>query len=181
MQNKKLFVGLGVIVLLVGAAAFIAGRMFNTAVKPVGEGGSLPGNQRFTFSSSNHIIPAPELPPTRPETNGLYAEMKDNIMAVQIVSLGEGLGGTVGDSSVDVNSAPQVDVILTSKTIIYRDTTQASAISAGNSSPMQQTVEESTIDFLSPPAMISVWGNKSGDRIVARVLVYSNSLAIRKP
>jgi len=180
MQNKKLLVGLGVIVLLVGAAAFIAGRMLSTAVNPVEEGGTLPGNQRFTFSSSN-IIPALELPSTRPEISGLYAEMKDNTMAVQIVSFDEGLGGTVGDSSVDVNSAPQIDVILTSKTIIYRDTTQASAISAGNSSPMQQTVEESTLDFLSPPAMISVWGNKNGDRIVARVLLYSNSLAIRKP
>jgi hypothetical protein len=181
MQNKKLFVGLGAIVLLVGAAAFVAGRMLSMGVNPVDEGGSLPGNQRFTFSSSNNIVSAPELPSTRPEISGLYAGMKDNTMTVQVVSLDEGLGGAVGDSSVDVNSAPEVDVIITSKTIIYRDTTPVSANSAGSSSSIQQTVEESTLDFLSAPAMISVWGSKSGDRIVARVLLYSNSLTIRKP
>ena len=181
MQNKKLIITLGMLVMFIGAAAFFAGRMFNTGVGPIDEDRSLLSNQSFTFSSSNNIISAPELPTARPEVSGLYVEMKDNTMVVQIVSLDGGIGGIVGDSSVDINSAPQVDVILTGKTIIYRDITPANEISAGNSATVNQTVEESTLDHLSPPAMISVWGNQSGDRIVARILLYSNSLAIRKP
>jgi len=180
MQSKRTILGLGILILVVGAAVFISGRMFIRGVNPVAYNGSLPGSQRFIFSS-NSIIPAPELPTTRPDVSGLYVEMKDNTMIVQIVSLDESIGGIISDSSVDVNSAPQVEIILTGKTIIYRDTTQANEISTDDSSTIQQMVEESTLDDLIAPAMISVWGNQSGDRIVARILVYSNSLTIRKP
>jgi len=180
MQNKKLIINLSILVLLVGAAAFVAGRMFNGGVNPLAYDGSLPGSQRFTFSS-NSVVPAPELPTTKADVSGLYVEMKDNTMVIQIVSLDGGIGGIVGHSSVDVNSAPQVEIIITSKTIIYRDTTQASAISLGDNFTIQQKVEESSLDGLILPAMISIWGNESGDRIVAKVLLYSNSLAIRKP
>jgi hypothetical protein len=34
MQNKKLFIVLGLLLLLVGTAAFIAGRMLNRGVSP---------------------------------------------------------------------------------------------------------------------------------------------------
>ena len=95
-------------------------------------------------------------------------------MTVQIIA---NIGGIVGDSSVDVSSAPKVEIIVTSQTTIYRDVTQLGESSADT----QQLVEDSTLEYLNPPAMISVWGNRSGDRIVARVLLYGNSLAGAKP
>jgi len=173
MKNKKLHLGFGMAILLIGIAAFLAGRMFNSRVSPVAQGGPVLKSQRFTFSSTNKVTPAPELPATRPEIVGLYAEMIDNRMTVQIVA---DHGGIVGDSSVDVNSAPKVEVIITSKTTIYRDVSQLIEFSADT----QQQVEESTLDYLNPPTMINVWGNRGGDRIVAKVLLDSNSLASAK-
>ena len=177
MQNKKLYIGLGIAILVIGIAAFITGRMFNSRIGPIADDGPLQGINRFTFSSSNSITPAPELPTISPEVVGLYVEMKDNTMIVQVVSMDTGIGDVVGDSSVDVNTAPIVEIIITSKTTIYRETTQLSGLSAGS----QQMVEESTLEYLNPPTMISVWGNRSGDRIVARILLYSNSLGNGKP
>ncbi|HEU0297038.1 MAG TPA: hypothetical protein VFR47_30140 [Anaerolineales bacterium] len=174
MLNKKIYIIIGSSIIPIGIAAFVAGRMFNSGVSPVVQDGPVPGSQEFTFSSTNSVTPAPELPATSPEIVGLYVEMVDNTMTVQIVT---NVGGIVGDSSVDVSSAPKVEVIGTNQTTIYRDVTQLDESSADT----QQLVEESTLDYLNLPAMISVWGNRSGDRIVARVLLYSNSLADGKP
>ena len=45
----------------------------------------------------------------------------------------------------------------------------------------QQFVEESTLEHLEAPSMISVRENRSDDRIVARVLLYSISSGVGKP
>ena len=85
--------------------------------------------------------------------------MNDNTMIVQVLSLDTGIAGSLSDSSIDVNIAPQVEIVITS----------------------QQMGEESTLKYLESPSMISVWGNISGDRIVARILLYSNSSGSGKP
>lgn len=176
MQTKRLYISLGIAILVISIAAFVAGRMFNSGISPVEDEGSLRANE-FTFSTSNSVTPAPELPAISPDVVGLYVERKDNTMTVQVVSMDVGIGGVVGDSAVDVNTAPKVEIVITSQTTIYRETTQP----GGPSASIQQTVEESTLDDLNPPTMITVWGNRSGDRIVARILLYSNSLGNAKP
>ena len=138
------------------------------------------GGAEFTFSSSDNISPAVELPATPPEVTGLYVEMKDHTMIIQAVSFDPGFGRILGDS-VDVNSAPNVEILMTAKAIIYRDTTQVGVSAASGSAAIQQTVEESTLDDMVLPTMISVWGRKSGDRIIADVLLFSYSLNIQKP
>jgi hypothetical protein len=82
---------------------------------------------------------------------------------------------------VDINSAPKVEILMTAKMTIYRDTTQLSQPPSAENFTIHQTVEESTLDTLTPPTMITVWGRKSGDRITAEILLYSNSLNIQKP
>ena len=180
MQNKKLVLVTGILVLMVGAAAFVVGRLFSRDVNPVASGEPPGGGPAFTASSSNNITPAAELPGTSPEVTGLYVETKDHTMIIQAASFDPGIGGILGDS-VDVDSAPKVEILMTAKTTIYRDTTQVSVSAAGGNVAIQQTVEESTVDDLVPPTMITVWGRGSGDRIVADVLVFSNSLNIQKP
>lgn len=55
MQNKKTIVALGIAVLLVGGAAFVAGRMLNQKVGPAGPGGP-PGSNGGSFSV--RLVPA---------------------------------------------------------------------------------------------------------------------------
>lgn len=164
IQNKNLYIGLGIIILLVGAAAFLAGRMFSTRVGPVGLSG--PNSGRVSISLDD-ITPAPELPTTVPEPTGLFVERKDNTVIVQAVSLEAGVGGILENSPMDANSSPQVEIVITDQTTGYRETTEFSRPVAGEEFSIQQTVDESPLDDLNAQTIITVWGRKNGDRVIA--------------
>ena len=93
MQNKKLYISLGIAVLLIGIAAFIAGRMINSNVGTVGLGGPNGGQVSISI---NEITPAPELPATQADVTGSFVERKDNTLVVQAVTFGTGVGGISG-------------------------------------------------------------------------------------
>ena len=47
---------------------------------------------------------------------------------------------------------------------------------------LQQTVEEGTLDDLNDSqSLVMAWGHKSGDRIIAEVLLYIDIVMIEKP
>ena len=188
MQNKRTIVIMGILVLVVGAAAFVGGRMLNNQVNPLGLFG-LGGKGRM-MSVMVNVIPAEELPKTQPDAIGPFVERKDKTIFIQSVSLKAGGGGVVvakgggevvAGSPSDNNSGPKVEVLITNETTIYRDTTQpGEPPSSGESQTIQQTVEESTLDDLSSQSMVTVWGRKSGDRIIADVLLYSNPVFFKR-
>lgn len=187
MQNKKLVIGLGILVLFVGAAAFVAGRMLNGKVNPLGMFGL--GGKGGMMSVMVNVIPAEELPKTQPTVMGPFVERKDKTIFIQSVSLkagGKGVvvssgGGDVVAGSPSDNGGPKVEVVITNETTIYRDTTQpGEPPSTGESQTIQQTVEEATLDDLSSQSMVMVWGRKTGDRIIADVLLYSNPVFFKR-
>jgi len=178
MQNKKIYVSLGIAILLFGAAAFVAGRMFNGKVGIVGLGG--PNGGRVSISL-NDITPAPELPDTNADATGLFVERKDNTIVMQAVSFGEGVGGISGDSPLDENSGIKVEVVVTGETAIYMDVTQLPSPVNGEIHNVQQAVDDGILDDMNPQSFIMVWGRRSGDRIIADVLFYSNPQSIKKP
>ena len=106
MQNKRLILVRGVIVLVVGAAAFIGGRMLNGNVSPLGMFGL--GGKGDIVSFAINVIPAEELPKTQPEVTGMFVERKDNTVVVASVSLDSGKGGVAvgAGSPVDLESGP---------------------------------------------------------------------------
>jgi hypothetical protein len=178
MQNKKLILSMGVLVLLVGVAAFLAGRMLNNKVNPLGlfglDGGGI----------STDILAAEELPKTPPEVSGLFVERQDNIIFVQASQPNDDIRGVEVGSPADVGGGPKVEVVVTTETIVYRDTTQppSQRPTSDNNPPIQQTVEEGTLDDLNnSQSLVMVWGRKSGDRIISEVLVYSNPVYLQKP
>jgi len=188
MQSKKLIFIMGILVLLVGAAAFVGGRMLNNNVNPLGLFGL--GGKGNVMMVSINVIPAEELPKTPPEIMGLFVERKDKTIFIQSFSLdagGKGMvvakggGEAVAGSPVDTDSGPKVEVVITNETIIYRETTELGKPTSGETQTVQQTVEESTLDELNSDSMITVWGRKSGDRIIAEVLFYSNPVMFKRP
>jgi len=179
VQNRKLFITLGIVILLVGAAAFIAGRMLNSKVNPLGLFGLRGGGD--VMSVRVNIIPAEELPKTRAEVVGLFVERQDNTIVVSSIPMKGGDGGIAAGSPVDMTGGPQVEIVITNETTIYRETTELSGLPPGEHENIQQTVEESTLDDLNSQSMVMVWGRKSGDRIIAEVLFYSNPVMIQRP
>jgi hypothetical protein len=93
VQTKKLILVMGVLVLLVSVASFIAGRMFNNRVGIVGFGGPMGGQVSISLDD---ITPAPELPVTKADVTGLFVESKDNTIVVQDVSFGGGSEAYLG-------------------------------------------------------------------------------------
>jgi len=191
MQNKKTILVIGVLVLVVSAAAFVGGRMFNSDVSPLGLFG-LAGDKDGVKASIN-LIPAQELPTTPPEVMGMFAERKDKTIFVQAFSLdvegnvmvvakggGEAVPSVAG-SPAETDSGPKVEIVITNETLIYRDTTEMDRPNPGETRTVQQTVEESKLDDLNSESMLTVWGRKSGDRIIAEALFYSNPVMFNRP
>lgn len=166
MQNKRLIVVLGILVLLVGAAAFIGGRFLNQGL---GSAGSI----------TVTIVPAMELPTTSPEVTGPFIERQDNAVIVESKSLQAGGGGALPAPGARREAGPLVEVLVTSQTVIYRETTHLSEPLSEETQTIQQTVEETTLDDLNSESMVMVWGRRSGDRIVAEVLMYSQIAMIK--
>ena len=166
MPNKKLILTLIVLVIVVGAAASVAGGMLNSRINPLSLLGI--GGRGVVIN----IIPVEELSKTQAEMIGQFEERKDNIIILRPIPLKLGAGGIVARSSVDTNNAAGVEVVITTETSIYRDTTTDFDVPLSEGQSLQQTVEESTI---------TVWGHKSGDRIIAEVLVYRNPRVINQP
>jgi len=178
MQNKKLYLTLGLAILLIGVAAFIGGRMLNGKIGIVTLGE--PNAGRVSISLDD-ITPAPELPHTQPDITGLFVERQDNAITVQAVSFSSGLGGISGDSPMDENSGIKVEVVVTSVTRIFKDVTQFPAPVNGEIHNVQQAAAEGILDDLNTQSFLTVWGRRSGDRIIADVLFYMNPESMKKP
>jgi hypothetical protein len=167
MQTKKNYFILGAAILVVGAAAFIAGRMLNRGVGPLGLFG-LEGD-------GITILPAEELPKTEPEVSGVFVERQDNIIFVETDPPHAGSG--VSGSPVGIGGGQKFEVVLTTETIIYHETTKIPAQRPTGDDPrvLQQTVVAGTLDdLINSQSLVRVWGRKSGDRIIAEVLMYLN-------
>ena len=100
---------------------------------------------------------------------------------MQANSFGPGVGGVSADVPLDENSGVRVEIVVTSQTMIYRDVSQIPASVNGEIHNLQQAAEEGTLDDLNTETFISAWGQRSGDRIVADVLFYSDPRSIKKP
>jgi len=190
MQNKKQFVILGILIVVVGAAAFIGGRMLNQKAGPLGFGMLFGGGGEGMRSISIQITPAAELPTTRPEVHGLFVERNDNSIMLSSVSMdggGEGVvvvdgGGEAMAGSPMENNGPKVEVIISNETTIYLETTQPpSAPTAGETQVWQQTVAEGSLDDLTSQSFVTVWGRRTGDRVIAEILFISNPVVFKIP
>lgn len=173
MQSKKPIFALSILTLVVGAAAFIAGRLLNQRVDSVGLGAPFEGD----FGSM--IVPAPELPTTLPEVTGPFVERQDNTILVETKSLQTGGMGSADSTNTKSQSGPLVEVVVTSETTIYRETTNPNEPLSAENQTILQTVEPATLDDLDSQVMLMVWGRKSGDRVIADVLMYSDLVAVK--
>ena len=163
-MNKKLYMILGVAIFVVAAAAYVGGRMLNSKINPLGLFGPV--------DDGISILPAEEIPTTPPEAEGLFVERQDNII---IVEDDQPVGDSASGSPVGIGGGPKWEVVVTAETLVYHDTTQPPARRPSGDDPrvLQQTLEEGTLDdLITSQSLVMAWGRKSGDRIIAEVLLY---------
>jgi hypothetical protein len=180
-SRRRLWAILGVaLVLVLAAAAFLGGRYLQKGPQQAtGQGNGIaisngPGGGT-RFFSNNDIIPAPEMPKTAADARGIFVRRQNNSIFIGTgrvqLSIQVQPGGTPQTgSSYD---GPLVEVVATANTKIYRDDTDLPDVSS-TETKIQQKVSPSDLNEIGQNSTINAWGKKTGDRLVADVIMYSN-------
>jgi hypothetical protein len=199
MKGKYIVIGV-VIVLLLGGAAFMAGRLLQKSAQteevpqgmigPNGEviapgisSSSGGGGESSTMASvSVRMEPAQELPATDPNVRGQLRRVEDNSIFVKDIGGGGMVVATMGDDGELTIDSPgsegtdtEIEIVVTQDTQIYREVTEMLALDDGDSdtpATVQQKVEPTTLDDIGDQGLITAWGQKRGDRLIAEVVVY---------
>ncbi|MBK8900410.1 MAG: hypothetical protein IPM53_04440 [Anaerolineaceae bacterium] len=128
------------------------------------------------------ILPAPELPDEPAAAFGVLVSREDNTLLV-------GTGNIDLEVDIEVNpetgqestsliprtDGPQLEVVITPETLIYRDVTDLSIPpeqESGEREIVQQVRQVDSSDDVTGNLELEIWGERRGDRIVATVLVY---------
>lgn len=184
MKRLVLIIGGVVFVLILAGAAFVAARMLTGPEAPSGGGG-----RQMVMKQNNGGSPvqiglkferAPELPDTPPEAAGLFVRREDNSIFVGTGDIEVSVDADeTGQENVSTDfSGPVLEVVVTRDTTLYRDETDMPNPSGAQSGEVtvQQVVQPvDSLDEIgenNPHTELQVWGTRSGDRIVAQVLVY---------
>ncbi len=184
-RRTKLIVGIVALVVLLAGAAFVGGRLLNQPTQAAGPGGIMlsggPGGSNQAFSAQ--LERAKELPEAAPDVTGLFAERKDNSIFVTIGSkfmVQVDKNGAV-NTQTDSNGQ-KLEVVVTSDTTVYKDVTQLVNLKTQPADgKVQQQVEPGSLDEIGTNSFVSAWGERRGDRVIAKVLVYSQPMTMRAP
>lgn len=180
MKKRMVIVsGIVVLVLLLGGAAYVGAQMLNGQGLPTAPSGGSSGMRISTNGGpavTLDIEPAEELPKTPADVRGLFDHRQDNSLFVgtgpiSIMAERDQAGNVSSSSDHD---GPVVEVVVTSQTEVYRDVTQRQFDGpppAGET--IQQVLEPGSLDEIGEGSLITAWGKKTGDRIIADVFVYS--------
>lgn len=169
-------------ILLLGAGAFMAVRLAGlgrSGLRPSGGqpvGGLVPpkpgSSDPVNVGVEIDMTPAPELPITSPDIEGTFARRDGSSLFVNQTNTGQ-----VTIISADgYSSGPEVEIVVTKDTQIFKDLTALPEIDAsGNVAPMEQKVElMQGQDGIGLGTMLSAWGEKRGDRFIAQVILYTD-------
>jgi hypothetical protein len=180
--------GVAILVLLLAGAAFLGARMLRApggiapgvggdrVMEIVSDDGSGPVSLRIK------VEPSHELPDRPADVNGVFVRRQDNSIFV-------GTGAIELDVEVEVkdgreertvtthHSGPEVEVVTTRDTIIYRDETDISPGALGSRKSGEIAIEQvirptDSLEEVGEHTELQVWGDRRGDRVVAEVVVY---------
>jgi hypothetical protein len=168
--------GLAMLVLILAGAAFTAGRLLNdepSASDPVVMDG--PDGSRALIAKEPDIAYAEVMPSDPPQAVGLFSRREDNGLIIHSGSVTMSIHRD-DRGNVDLEThgdGPELQVIVTHDTLIYRDDTFTQHAGEPASGPIQQVLETGTLDEIGEHTNIQAWGEKHGDRVVATVLLYT--------
>jgi hypothetical protein len=179
-RRTGLVIALGLLALLLIAAAVVGGRLLaknqaaETGPEPPGiafAGGVLAEGEGINLDD---IQPAPELPERQADVFGLFVSQSDDTLVI-------GTGNTMvfmsseGGSPETSYDGPAVEVLVTNQTQLYEDITEISFdTDASNIQEQVQLVE--SLGDLEDGTMVRVWGQQRGDRLIAEIVVYRDEL-----
>jgi hypothetical protein len=164
-RTRLMSLGAVVLLVLLGSVAVVGGRYLSVSRATAG---SIFGNP------SIGAVWATELPASGPDAVGIVVKREDNTFSIgtNVVKF-----HTVRDASGKITNrevgydGPIIAVVVTHDTAIYRDVTLFGPGQVASSGPVQQVVRTGSLDEIGQQTLLQVWGERQGDRIVARVIL----------
>ena len=163
-----LILGGGLLLVLLVGAAFVGGKLLarqpqeGWGVTYTGEGGE------DAVHHFGRVERPEELPDEEPDVCGVVTRRDGNSLFLGTGSYSVGVGeGGVTELDYD---GPEVEVVVTHDTEIYQETIELDF----EADTMQRTLEPATLDDITNGTPVQVWGEKRGDRVTARVVVYQS-------
>lgn len=180
MKTPTLLIGGLILILLLAAAAFVGARLLNgQGLVVMSSGGpiiAIGKDQGSRQGVKFDLERSQELPQQDPDVQGVLDHHQDNSIFVgtgQVqLEVHKDQSGTVSTSSS--HDGPIVEVVVTAQTTIYCDVTMQQF--NGERLPngkIPQVLGEGSVDEIGQDSLIMAWGRKTGDRLIAAVLVYT--------
>ncbi len=182
--SKKWLILGGVLLIFLAAAAFLGARLLKPASNQSIGGDKGPGLLMSSKGGASqksiriNLKPAKELPQSKADTAGLFVRREDQSIFIGTGNVQMMVKKQAGSSNpADVSSkydGPVVEVVVTHQTKIYQDITEMMPPDAtnGQTAEIQQVVKPGSLDDLGQNMMVSVWGEKQGDRYIAKVISF---------
>lgn len=182
---------MGLLVLILAAGAYTAVQLLaerepETAVAG-GDGRIMRsvqvGNDGVPVSVQTTILPAAELPDEEAVASGIVLGRQDDTLTIGTgdieVAVEVEVDASTGQEKMSVvpsTNGPELEVVLTRDTLLYRDVTDIAGQipdESGEVTIVQEVRPATDASQIEEQMEVQVWGERRGDRIVAEVLVFS--------
>ena len=192
MKNRKFLMVVGglIIVLVLAAGAFTAVRLLSAPEEAAATGGSgarvmqsvIAQNGGAPVAVQTTILPASELPDEPTAASGIFVRREDNSIVVGTGNIDievdievDPQTGQESMTMVPSSDGPEIEVVMTHDTVVYRDVTDFSLdgpVESGEREIVQKVQQVETADEIGENMELQVWGERRGDRVIATVVVY---------
>jgi hypothetical protein len=182
-RKGRMVVGLGFLALLLAGGAFMAGRLLGEGAgnRGAGDGAKVgigTGNGNVTEVD---FVRAEELPEELPDVVGAFARRQDNSIFVDetdgsfVIARDEDGSWSVANTTGKIS-----EVVVTAETAVYVDLSMETLDEAVAEGVLRQELEPGTVEEIGDLSFVRAWGEMRGDRLLARVLLYSRPPVISR-
>lgn len=193
MKRSFVMISVILVVLLLAAGTYTAAQLLAESKPEMekaasgGGGGRVMqsvqiGNDGVPVSVRTTILPAAELPDEKAIASGIVLSRQDDILTVGTGAIEltvdvdfDPITGQEKISVVPSTNGPELEVVLTRDTLFYRDVTDIAGQApeeSGEVTILQEIRPVTDSGQIEEKMEVQMWGERSGDRIVANVVVF---------
>jgi hypothetical protein len=171
--------GVAVVIVLLAGAAYMLGQLLGEE----GTDGAAEMGPRMVLASGSgpdarsvtvHLERAEEVPDRMSDVRGAFRRRQDNRIFITEAA-GELMIAMSQDGTLATNAdGRELEVVVTGETSVYCDVTAQSyeePLDEGDT--VEQKLKPGAIEEIGEFSAVLVWGEQTGDRVVADVLVYT--------
>ncbi|MDJ0755422.1 MAG: hypothetical protein QNJ45_17995 [Ardenticatenaceae bacterium] len=188
-QKSIIWIGGLLLLLVLGGGAYTAVNLLTAAPEEAAAPAGARVMESVAITNDGNpvavrttILPAEELPNEAAAAGGIVVSREDNtiVLGTGAIDLNVEVQidpetGQETTEAVPSTSGPEIEVVITADTVIYRDITELEpneGSESGEVTIQQQVRPANSADDIAEKMEMQVWGERRGDRIVATTIVF---------